>query len=112
MQLADRFKEQQRKSVRCSAFVSLDVLGFPVAVAYLSAVILAELVAELGAAFMCAEFGFDNDEKQKDEAAYLAHWVRFLEDHDHAIVSAASMASKAVEFLRGKVAEEPLAEAA
>ena len=32
-----------------------------------------ELVAELASAFLCAEFGFDNDGA---DAAYIAHWVR------------------------------------
>jgi antirestriction protein ArdC len=68
-----------------------------------------ELVAELGSAFMMAEFGFDSEQR---DSAYIAHWIKFLTDHDHAIVSAASMASKAVEFLRNKVAAEPMQQAA
>jgi antirestriction protein ArdC len=46
-----------------------------------------ELVAELGSAFMCAEFGFDNME---NEAGYIAHWIKFLSDHETAIVAASS----------------------
>jgi antirestriction protein ArdC len=68
-----------------------------------------KLVAELGAALQMAEFGFD---AQGRDAAYVAHWIKFLSDHEHAIVSASSMASKAVEFLRGKVLAEPMHEAA
>jgi len=59
-----------------------------------------ELVAELGSAFMCAEFGFDNATID-NSAAYIDHWIKFLTDHDGAIVTAASAASKAVEFMRG-----------
>jgi antirestriction protein ArdC len=72
-----------------------------------------ELVAELGAAFLCAEFGFDND-TIPNSAAYIAHWIKFLTDHEGAIVTAASHASKAVQFLRGLALEErgELAEAA
>lgn len=68
-----------------------------------------ELVAELGAAFLCSEFSIDNVE---DNAAYIQSWIKYLSDHERAIVSAASMASKAVEFLRGKVIAEEEDEAA
>jgi antirestriction protein ArdC len=71
-----------------------------------------ELVAELGAAFLCAEFGISNNEGA--DAAYIAHWSRFLTDHETAIVSAASMASKAAEYLRelALANEQPFAIAA
>jgi antirestriction protein ArdC len=63
-----------------------------------------ELVAELTSAFLCAEFGFDNDGQ---DAAYIAHWIEFLEEHDKAIVAAAAAASRAVEYMRGlAIAEE------
>jgi antirestriction protein ArdC len=73
-----------------------------------------ELVAELTSAFLCGEFGFDNDGA---DAAYIAHWVSFLTDHSGAIVAAAAAASRAVEFMRGLALEddetlEPLALAA
>jgi antirestriction protein ArdC len=57
-----------------------------------------ELVAELTSAFVCSEFGIDNEGQ---DAAYIAHWIKFLGEHENAIVSAASAASKATEFLRG-----------
>lgn len=61
-----------------------------------------ELVAELTSAFVCAEFGIDNDGQ---DAAYLATWLpklaEFLTDHVSAIVTASAAASKAVEFMRG-----------
>jgi antirestriction protein ArdC len=56
-----------------------------------------ELVAELGSAFLCAEFGFDNDGQ---DAAYIASWIKFFEEHDKAIVAASAAASRAVEFMR------------
>ena len=63
-----------------------------------------ELVAELSSAFLCAEFGFDNDGQ---DAAYIATWIKFFEEHEKALVAAASAASKAVEFMRGlAIAEE------
>lgn len=57
-----------------------------------------ELAAELTSAFLCAEFGFDNDGA---DASYIAHWIEFLTEHDKAIVAAAAAASRAVEFMRG-----------
>jgi antirestriction protein ArdC len=56
-----------------------------------------ELVAELGSAFLCAEFQFDREE---NNAAYIAHWIKFLTEHEKAFVAAASAASKATEFMR------------
>ncbi len=65
-----------------------------------------ELVAELGAAFCCAEFGFDNAELA-NSAAYIEGFIKLLEDHDRAFIAAASAASKAVEYMRGlALAEE------
>jgi antirestriction protein ArdC len=73
-----------------------------------------ELVAELGGAFVCAEFGIDCEEPS---AAYLATWIERLEQNDGLLVAAASAASRAVEYLRGLALEddetpEPLALAA
>jgi antirestriction protein ArdC len=66
---------------------------------------LEELTAELGAAILCAEFGIAGE---LQHPAYIANWIKALEDSDHAFFAAASAASKAVEFLRDKVsAEEP-----
>lgn len=58
-----------------------------------------ELVAELGSAFICAEFGIDN-ETIHDSAAYLETWKKALAKDDRLFVAAASGASKAVEFMR------------
>jgi antirestriction protein ArdC len=73
-----------------------------------------ELVAELTSAFLCGEFGFDNDGADAD---YIAHWIAFLTDHSGAIITAAAAASRAVEFMRSLALEddetlEPLALAA
>lgn len=57
-----------------------------------------ELVAELGAAFLCAEHDIRTPEKG-DHAAYIAHWLQVLKDNKHCLITAASDASKAVEFL-------------
>jgi antirestriction protein ArdC len=57
-----------------------------------------ELVAELGAAFLCADMGIAA-EPREDHAAYLGHWLKVLRDDKRAIFTAASHASKAVEHL-------------
>lgn len=69
-----------------------------------------ELVAELGAAFLCAEFGFDNS--TDNHVAYLASWLDVLKHDKRAIFTAASKAQKAADYLRGLAIAEPLAQAA
>ena len=60
-----------------------------------------ELVAELGAAFLCAQFGVSSSPR-KDHAQYLAHWLSVLRSDKRAIFTAASKASQAVAFLTGE----------
>lgn len=55
-----------------------------------------ELVAEIGAAFMGAEFGIDTE---KNNAAYLRGWLSEFKDKRQAILTAARDAGKAYEFL-------------
>lgn len=57
-----------------------------------------ELVAELGAAFLCAELGI-SCEPRVDHAQYLAAWLAVLKVDKKAIFTAASKASQAVAFL-------------
>jgi antirestriction protein ArdC len=57
-----------------------------------------ELVAELGAAFLCAEYGIENVTRD-DHVNYIANWLEALKGDKRAIVTAASQASKAVELL-------------
>lgn len=59
-----------------------------------------ELVAELGAAFLCADLGLAL-EPREDHAAYIASWLQVLKDDQRFIVSAASHAQKAVDHLHG-----------
>jgi antirestriction protein ArdC len=59
-----------------------------------------ELVAELGAAFLCADLGLSN-EPRPDHAAYIADWLRVLKDDKRAIFTAASKAQAAADFLTG-----------
>ena len=57
-----------------------------------------ELVAELGAAFLCADLGITAAPRE-DHASYLEHWLRVLKADKRAIFSAASHASKAADYL-------------
>ncbi len=57
-----------------------------------------ELVAELGAAFLSAEFGFDGDVRS---AGYIENWIQLLKADKRAFFTACSRASKAAEYLRG-----------
>lgn len=59
-----------------------------------------ELVAELGAAFLCAALGV-TPEPREDHAAYLAHWLDVLKEDKRAIFSAAAHAQRAADFLHG-----------
>ena len=56
-----------------------------------------ELVAELTAAFCCAEFGFDGETRH---AGYIQSWIKLLKDDSRAFIRAASAASKAHGYLR------------
>ena len=59
-----------------------------------------ELVAELGAAFLCAELEITNTPRV-DHAQYCATWLEVLEGDHKAIFTAASLATRAVEYLNG-----------
>ena len=57
-----------------------------------------ELVAELGAAFLCADLRI-TDEPRVDHAQYLDHWFKIIKADNKAIFTAASKASEAATFL-------------
>ncbi len=59
-----------------------------------------ELVAELGAAFLCADLDLAL-EPREDHAAYIAHWLEVLKADSRAIFTAASHAQRAADFLNG-----------
>ena len=59
-----------------------------------------ELVAEIGAAFLCCDLGI-TPEPRDDHAAYLDHWLKVLKADKRAIFQAASHAQRAVDFLHG-----------
>jgi antirestriction protein ArdC len=55
-----------------------------------------ELVAEISSAFCCASLGIVPTVRHAD---YVGSWLSVLRDDDHAIVRAASQASKATDYL-------------
>ena len=57
-----------------------------------------ELVAELGAAFLCAEIGV-TAEPRIDHARYIESWLRVLRSDKRAIFTAAAKASQATNYL-------------
>ena len=63
-----------------------------------------ELIAELGAAFLCAEFGFDGDVRN---AGYIATWIDLLKADKRAFFTACSKAQAAADYLRGLALAAP-----
>jgi antirestriction protein ArdC len=59
-----------------------------------------ELVAELGAAFLCATLGITPEIRQ-DHAAYVGDWLAILKEDNRAIFRAAAHAQRAADFLNG-----------
>jgi antirestriction protein ArdC len=57
-----------------------------------------ELVAELCAAFLCAEFSIDGDIRH---AAYIQSWIGLLKADSRAFFTACSKAQAAADYLRG-----------
>lgn len=58
-----------------------------------------ELVAELGASFICAELGIEQITRE-DHTAYLAHWINAMKADKKLIFKAAAAASKASDMIR------------
>ena len=58
-----------------------------------------ELIAELGASFLCADLGISAIPRQ-DHANYIAHWLKVLKNDKKAIFYAARQATLAVDFLK------------
>ena len=65
-----------------------------------------ELVAELGAAFLCADLAL-TPEPGTDHAAYIQSWLKVLRDDKRAIFSAAAHAQRAADFLHSLQSNTP-----
>jgi antirestriction protein ArdC len=63
-----------------------------------------ELIAELGAAFICAEFDIDGDPQL---SGYIQHYIALLEGDPKAFFTTASKAQQAVDYLRELALHEP-----
>ena len=66
-----------------------------------------ELVAEIGAAMLCAELGITEGQPRPDHAQYLAQWLELMKADGKAIFTAAAAAGRAVDYLRGLQPPEP-----
>lgn len=60
-----------------------------------------ELVAELGAAILCAKAGVSNERLIEDTAAYIDGWLKVFRDKPETLMSAASAGGKAVLWITG-----------
>ena len=62
-----------------------------------------ELVAEMGAAFLCNKAGLDSDKAFKNSVAYIQHWIKAFKEDKKMLSWAATRAAKATEYiLNGK----------
>jgi len=66
-----------------------------------------ELIAELSAAFWCAQFGLEQATRD-DHAAYLGDWLAILKSDSRALVTACSKAQQAVDFLNERAGWTPV----
>lgn len=57
-----------------------------------------ELVAEMTAAFLCAHLDIKGELRH---ASYISNWIELLKEDSRAIFTAAGLASKAADYLRG-----------
>lgn len=64
-----------------------------------------ELVAEMTAAFLCAEAGIA-PATMDDSAAYIASWLRTIREDPRAVVVAAGAAQKAADHILGRIAPD------
>ena len=71
-----------------------------------------ELVAEMGAAFLCATVGINPNENLSNSAAYIASWLKALNNDPKMIVEAASKAQKAADLIVGASVANEESEAA
>ena len=57
-----------------------------------------ELVAEMGAAFLCQDYSITGDLRHTD---YIGSWLKCLKDDNKAIFNAAALAQKAADYING-----------
>jgi antirestriction protein ArdC len=64
-----------------------------------------ELVAELGAAYLCAEAGISN-EVIHNQASYVAGWLKKLRDERKLLIHAAAQAQRAADYILNRTCHE------
>jgi antirestriction protein ArdC len=64
-----------------------------------------ELVAEMGAAFLCGVSGIENLTVD-NSAAYVASWLRVLRNDKHLVILAAAQAQRAADFIQGVIYQD------
>lgn len=62
-----------------------------------------ELVAEIGAAYLCADHGVQGELRH---AGYIQSWMRALKDHDRAIFKACALAQTGADYIMARQAEQ------
>ena len=67
-----------------------------------------ELVAEIGSSFILNSIGIATDDTEKNTTAYLQSWIRALKNDKKLIVSAASKAEKAANYIMDKEPEKAI----
>jgi antirestriction protein ArdC len=71
-----------------------------------------ELIAECGAAFLCAQAGIA-PQTLDNSAAYIGHWIKALKNEPQWVVMASAQAAKAADLIMGRLrAEHDVEEAA
>lgn len=65
-----------------------------------------ELVAELAAAFLCAEHGVATGELDEQHKSYLVSWVKVLKNDKHAVFTASKLAREAAGFFAAEQGDE------
>jgi len=65
-----------------------------------------ELIAELSAAFLCAEYQIDGDLRH---AGYIASWLRILKNDNKAVFKAAALAQKSADYIKALSTSEAAA---
>jgi antirestriction protein ArdC len=65
-----------------------------------------ELVAEMGAAFLCAIAGIADERIDRNTTAYIQNWIAALEADNRLIVHAAANAQRSVDLILGSTFEE------
>ena len=61
-----------------------------------------ELVAEMGAAFLCAIAGIANEHTDRNTTAYIQNWISKLEENNRLVIHAAANAQLAADCILGE----------